>query len=284
MNDYMSHWGLREKPFEDLRDPRFFYESSEHREALDRLLYVVNDRNMGIGLLTGEIGSGKTITRKVLERSLSKQEYEVVALDSSGLSFNDLLYDMAKRITFQHVAFEMSGTKLEDRRNDRYYLLDVFRNHVYHLNEVEHRHFVAVIDEAQQMDADGLDNVKNLTNLGTDRGNHITVLLVGQPELRQTVRDLKPLDQRVSLRFHLNNLDLTNTKNYIQHRLRVVGCPREDLVSPKAIELLFRETGGVPREINRVCKLALDHGFSVGAREVDEEMARLILDDLQRHR
>ncbi len=280
----LEYWQISEKPFEDLTNPRFFYQSRDHTEALDRMLYMVRDRNMKIGLLTGEIGSGKTLTRTVFERSLSRHEYEIVSLDSSGLAFNDLLYDIARRISFQHIAFEMGGLKIEDRRNDKFYLLETFQRQLSHLNETEHRHAVVILDEAQQLAAGVLDEFKNLTNLGTDTRNYLTLLLIGQPELRENVRGLPQVDQRVSLRFHLNNLDLEDTRKYIQHRLRIAGCPHEDIFTDTAISTLYRETAGVPREINRLCKLALDYGAGASLKEIDEATVRLIADDIRKHR
>ena len=99
--EYTEYWRLKEKPFEELCDTRFFFESEDHREALDRLLYVVNDRNMNMGLLTGEVGSGKTLTKNVLISSLSRHYFEVIDFENSSFGFNDLLYDIVGRITFR---------------------------------------------------------------------------------------------------------------------------------------------------------------------------------------
>jgi general secretion pathway protein A len=235
---------------------------------------------MGIGMLTGEIGSGKTMTRTVLERSISRHEYEVVGLDSHGLEFNDLLFDIIKNITFQHISFEISQFNLENRRDDLYYLLETFQKCLNHLYLVEKRHLVIIIDEAQQLNHHTLDQIKNLTNLGTENGKYLTVLFIGQPELRDTIMKLKQLDQRVSLRFHLNNLGLEDCLKYIQHRLRVAGCSREDLFTADSADALYRHTHGVPREINRVCKLALDYGSSIAAKEIDKDTVRMIIDDM----
>ncbi len=280
----LEYWQLSEKPFEDLTNPKFFYQSRDHTEALDRMLYMVHDRNMKIGILTGEIGSGKTLTRTVFERNLSRHEYETVALDSSGLSFNDLLYDISRRISFSHVSFEMNGLEVHDRRDDKFYLLETFQKQLAHINDVEHRHLITIIDEAQQLTPATLDELKNLTNIGTETRNYLTLFLIGQPELREIVRNLPQIDQRVSLRFHLNNLDMDDTRKYVQHRLRVAGCPREDIFTDDGVSVLFRETNGVPREINRVCKLALDYGASACLKEIDQEGVKLISDDIRKHR
>jgi general secretion pathway protein A len=281
--NYVQYWKLSEKPFEDLCNPKYFYESDDHREALDRLLYIVQDRNMGIGLLTGEIGSGKTITRKVFERSLSALQYSVASFDSYGLGFNDVLFEIMQHITFKNAAFEMYNEKLEDKREDKYYLLTMFKKYIQHLNDAEHRHLVVIIDEAQQLDKHTLDNLKNLTNIRADNFNYMTIVLIGQPELRETIKDLEQLNQRVHLRFHLNNLDLRNTRKYINHRLRIAGCIREDIFNTVGIELLYKEVNGVPREINRACKLALDYGAASNLTELGEDVIRTVIDDFRQH-
>lgn len=282
--DYLKYWDLTQKPFEELGNPIFFYESSDHREALDRLLYITNDKNMGIGLLTGEIGSGKTLTKKVLERSISKNAYDVVSVDSYGLKFNDLLYDVARKISFNGVNFEMSVEEIQDKRDDRYYLIDTFTSYLRHLNEREQRHFIMIVDEAQQLDVETLDQIKNLSNIGTDERNYLTIILIGQPELRETIRNLKQLDQRVSLRFHLNNLDKRDVGKYVCHRLRIAGCPRENVFSPESIDLIYKDSGGVPREVNRTCKLALHHAAAIEAKEVSADTIQLIIEDIHKHR
>src|SRR5512141_370382 len=98
---YLEHWELKEKPFEESCDTRFFFESEDHREALDRMLYVVNDRNMFMGLLTGEVGSGKTLTKNVLINSLPEDSFAVIDFENSNFPFVDILFDIVKKISFR---------------------------------------------------------------------------------------------------------------------------------------------------------------------------------------
>jgi general secretion pathway protein A len=281
--DYTTYWGLQDKPFEETCNTRYFFESDDHREALDRMLYIVNDRNMNMGLLTGEVGSGKTITKNVFEGSLSRHNFEVITFENSSFSFNDLLFDVTKRMTFRDPRIAMEQDAPVPDRSDKYLLINTFKQKLDILIYEEKRHLVLIFDEAQQMADEVLDAIKNLTNISSETENYLTVFLVGQPELREKVRRLKQVDQRIFLRFHLNNLDYNNTVKYIQHRLRVAGLDSGKMFSSLGLERIFRSTGGVPREVNRLCKLALTYGFSQSLTEITREDIEVILEDLQKH-
>lgn len=281
--DYTTHWGLQERPFEETCNTRYFFESDDHREALDRMLYIVNDRNMNMGLLTGEVGSGKTITRNVFIGSLSRHTFEIVSFENSNLTFNDILFDAIKRITYRDPRITMEQEAELPGRDDKYLLIEALKLKLTTLAYEEKRHLVLIFDEAQQMDDRTLDEVKNLTNISSESENFLTVFFVGQPELREKVRQLKQIDQRIFLRFHLNNLDYSNTLKYIQHRLRVAGLEQAGIFTSLALERIFRVSGGVPREINRLCKIALAYGFAQHLTEISREDIEVILDDLQKH-
>ncbi len=275
--DYATYWHLREQPFEERCDPRFFFESEDHREALDRMRYVVSDRAMSMGLLTGEIGSGKTMIRAVLCGSLPSQRYAVLQFDNSDVPFDDVLYDMVVRLGPCAEREEHAG------RGDRYLLVEHLRARLEELTYREKRHAVVVFDEAQQMSQDTLAQLRTLTNFSSP-DPLLTVILAGQPELRETIRRLKQIDQRIFLRFHLNNLDYSNTVRYVQHRLRVAGRDCDGVFAEEAYERIFRGASGIPREINRVCTLALMQGMAREATEVTGDDIGLVLDDLGEHR
>jgi general secretion pathway protein A len=279
----LEHWELTDNPFEEVCDTRFFFESTDHREALNRLLYVVNDRNMNMGLLTGEVGSGKTLTKKVFQNSLAQSQFEVIQFENSNFSFTDILYDTIRRITFRDPRLSLDDGDAP-MRNDKYQLMQIFRDRLEKLVYEEKRHLVLIFDEAQQMDDATIDEVKNLTNISSETLNYLCIFLVGQPELREKIRILRQVDQRIFLRFHLNNLDYENTVNYIHHRLRTAGCQRGDVFTSLALERIFRTTGGVPREINRLCKLALTFGFAHSIKEMSREDLEVVIDDLEKHR
>ena len=278
---YLEHWNLKEKPFEEVSDTRFFFESEDHREALDRMLYVVNDRNMNMGLLTGEIGSGKTITKNVLVGSLPSHQFEIIDFENSSYHFADLLFDIIRRVSEKNPHAPCGGSGGLPDRHDKYALMQTFKQQLEFLFYDEKRHLVLVFDEAQQIEDATLDELKNLTNFSTQAENFLTIFFVGQPELREKVRRLRQVDQRIFLRFHLNNLDFNGSVKYMQHRLRVAGHEKGTVFSSLGLELIFRTTGGVPREINRLCKLALNFGFAQNLPEISQEDIQVILDDMQ---
>ncbi|MBN1575284.1 MAG: AAA family ATPase [Chitinispirillaceae bacterium] len=278
--EYTEYWHLKEKPFEELCDARFFFESEDHREALDRMLYVVNDRNMNMGLLTGEVGSGKTLTKNVFNGALSRHYFEVIDFVNSSFEFNDLLYDIVGRITFRDARLALMEEEPAPR-SDKYLLVQHFRKKLEVLFYEEKRHLVLIFDEAQQIEEPVLDEIKNLTNLSSPTENFLTIFFVGQPELREKIRRIKQVDQRIFLRFHLNNLDFNGTTKYIQHRLRVAGLESGTCFTSLGYEMIFRHTGGVPREINRLCKLALNYGFAKNCTEITREDLQVIIDDVE---
>lgn len=280
---YLEYWNLKEKPFEELCDTRFFFESDDHREALDRLLYLVKDRNMSMGLLTGEVGSGKTITKNVLIRSLPRHSFEIIDFDYSNFSFIDILYDIVQRITFKDARLALIEELETPSRNDKYQLMQLFKKKLDILIYEEKRHLVLIFDEAQQIEENVLDELKNLTNNFSRTENFLTIFFVGQPELREKIRKLKQVDQRIFLRFHLNNLDFNDTQRYIQHRLRVAGYEQGMIFTSLGHEIIFRSTEGIPREINRLCKLALNYGFAQNLTEISKEDIQIIIEDLQEH-
>jgi len=278
---YTKHWNLKERPFEEVNDIRFFYESDDHREALDRMRYVVNDRNMNMGLLTGEIGSGKTITKNVLIGSLNHSQFEIIDFENSNFEFNDILYDIIQRITFRDSRIDLMNDDTIPSRTDKYGLMQCFKKKIETLYYEDKRHLVLIFDEAQQIADPVLDEIKNMTNISSKIENYLTIFFVGQPELRENVRKLKQIDQRIFLRFHLNNLDYNSTINYINHRLRVAGLESKPIFTSLGLELIFRISEGIPREINRLCKLALNYGFAHDLSEISREDIQVIADDIK---
>jgi len=283
MMEVSGYWNLTEKPFEENCDTRFFYYSEDHREALDRMIYIVNDKNMNMGLLTGEVGSGKTITKSVFRDTLPKQDFEVIDFENSNFRFNDIIYDILKRLTFKDPRIDLLSSDDLPDRDDKYLLMRTLKEKLDILTYEEKRHLILLFDEAQQMEDATLDELKNLTNLSTEVQNVVTIFFVGQPELREKIRKLKQVDQRIFLRFHLNNLDFNNTASYIEHRLEVAGRTTPPVFTREAVEAIFRSTLGVPRAINRLCKLALTNGFVQSVEKIQEEDIQIILEDFRRH-
>lgn len=268
----LDFFGLRNKPFEGNTNVRFFYVSQGHGEALARLRYLVRDRNMGIGVLTGEIGSGKTITRCVLERMLATSSFTTVSMESSNLPFAHLVAEFVR---------QLSGTPIELAGLTKYELLFRFKKLVWDNVVSKGSHLVIFLDEAQQMTPRTLDELKNLTNLSTGGDNYLTLILVGQPEFRDILNELPQLDQRVSLRFHLNFLARDEVGSYITHRLNMAGLPEgQTLFDDEACEIIYRESQGIPRLVNRICKLSLDQAYSLQTLKIGTSIVSGIIEDI----
>ena len=270
--DLLSYWNLRERPFETTWDIRFFFQSRDHDEALSRLGFLVGEQTMLIGMLTGEIGCGKTLTRAVFTDRIDKQRFRVVVQENSAFTFTEMLGSVVQEL--DPTAASSGSTK--HARWERLKLV------VEHLHE-EGRHLVLIFDEAQEMTSATLNELKLLSNLNGAGVNYLTIVLVGQPELRTMVAKLPAINQRISLRFHLNPLDQEETGNYLRHRLKVAGHPNGIVFPPDAVERAFQVSMGVPRELNRIAKLALEFAWVKEFQEVSLEAVEAVIRDLQRH-
>jgi general secretion pathway protein A len=151
------------------------------------------------------------------------------------------------------------------------------------LQRTQRRQLVLLFDEAQDLGPENLMHLKRLSNLNGEIDGRITILLIGQPELRDQVAQLPPLDQRISLRFHLPNLAHDEVGAYLKYRLQIAGHPHGDIFSAEAAQLLHRSSRGVPREINRLAKLSLEAASATGRADVGEDLVRSVVEDLRRH-
>lgn len=266
---------LREPPFDNTRDSNYFFHSSGHAEALSRMAYLIADRNMGIGLLTGEIGCGKTITSTVLRQQLKQGPNHVVSLENGFLDFDSLLLEIIS---------QMRGERISTATlPDRYARMSAFKQTLMRRIVEKQRHLVILLDEAQQLETDAITLLKGLINIGSERQNFISLVFIGQPELRITIRSLAQVNQRVGLRYHLNALSLEETRRYLQHRLAVAGLQSDYPFEDAAVTCIYNRTNGVPREINRLCKLALEHAFSLGSDTISASIIEAVLKDLYCH-
>lgn len=248
--DLLEYWKLRERPYEPTWDTRFFFQGRAHDEALNRLSFVVGEQTMLLGMLTGEIGCGKTLTRAVFSRQLERSHFHVITHENSAFSFNDLL-----GLTLRALLGE--ETAVARNKAARWMQFE----HTMKRLAAENRHLVLIFDEAQEMSASTLNELKLLTNLNGDGRSYLTLVLVGQPELRKKIAQCPAVNQRVSLRFHLDALSLEESANYLSHRLVAAGHASGDLFDPNAVERAFESTQGVPRALNRLGKLALEFAW-----------------------
>ncbi|MBE0544497.1 MAG: AAA family ATPase [Verrucomicrobia bacterium] len=271
--DLLAHWGLAERPFEPTWDTRFFFQGREYDEALSRLDFLASEQTMLLGLLTGEVGCGKTVTRAVFAEQLADQpEFQVVTLENSSFSFNELL-----GLLLRELEPDAAGTA-----RTKYSRYERFHEVMERLAQ-DRRHLVLLFDEAQEMSPATLNELKLLTNLNRAGQGRLTVILVGQPELRERVARLPAIDQRIGLRFHLHPLSREETGDYLRHRLRVAGRLTGELFAPEAVESAFQNSQGVPRELNRIAKLALEFAWVNEYPEVTSAAINAVARDLNRH-
>jgi type II secretory pathway predicted ATPase ExeA len=263
---YEAHWKLAEPPFDNSPNPKFFYLSPEHEEALLRLVYAVRHRK-GCALLTGEYGCGKTTISRALIQRLEADRYEIGLLTNPSWTAIDFL----REVLYQLGAETAATSKAE--------LL-------HQLHELFFRNFqagrdtVVIVDEAQLIEDDAVfEELRLLMNFQTDERFLVTVVLIGSPELIPKIRSLRHLDQRISLRYHLNTLDATHTATYIGHRLRTAGREGE-IFTEAAIKLVFDFTRGTPREINTVCDIALLVGHTRRLTAIDERVIAEVIKDM----
>ncbi|MGZ4779628.1 MAG: ExeA family protein [Thermoanaerobaculia bacterium] len=253
---FEEHFGLTAKPFGKTPDPAFLYESTQHKEALARLEYAVEEKELA--LLVGDIGSGKTTLSRALIDRLGDTR-PVILLINPRLTPTQLLRSIAAGLGIQPPKY----------RND---LLDRIHSRLFELYE-EKREPVLIIDEAQLIPTKStFDEVRLLTNFQLDDQNLLSVLLIGQPEL-QTRLDreaYKALRQRIGLRYFLGPLSLDDTIRYIDHRIRVAGGSRNPF-SRRAMEEIHALSGGVPRVINTLATTALLDAFGEDEAEVDPD-------------
>lgn len=268
-----QYWMLNNYAFEENAASKYFYNSSIHQEALDRLSYIIESNNMGIGLLTGEIGAGKTMTRNVLIDRIIKSnyDYEFAVLDTSNFTFVDILMDTISQIC---------NIDYKELPRNKYKLYKIFKEYIETRIINADKKIVIVLDEAQKISSTVLDSLKDLTNIVHNNSSLITLILVGQPELSSKLKKLPQVDQRISLKYHLNYLSLEDTKKYIKYRQFTSGSTRE-IFNESAIRLIHSQTHGIPREINRACRIALDLGYSEELDVISAKEMELIFRDFE---
>jgi len=266
---YEKFYGFAEKPFNLTPDPDYFFLSSVHKRALDYLVYGL-ESGMGFIQVTGEIGSGKTTLIKCLLRHLSREVKVAYVLHSKG-TFVQLLRMILEDLEVVSVDQKLSKEVLLSRFRD--YLVEQARRH----NSV-----VVIVDEAQNLALDVLEEMRMLSNFETEKTKLLQIVLVGQPELRDLLRrpELEQLRQRITVRFHLYPLNENETRSYIRHRLRVAGSDGHVRFTAPACRLIHRYSGGVPRLINVACDAALLAGFVEERRVFNESFVRDALREL----
>jgi general secretion pathway protein A len=266
---YVEYWGLKEKPFENTPEPRFLYHSSLHEEAFSRMLYAIRERKGG-AMLSGEYGSGKTLLSRALMQELSEERYQV------ALIFNPRLKPME---FIREIIYQLGGDSASISKSKLLHIL----NEILYNNHNKNKDTILLIDEAQAIESlEIFEEIRLLLNFQLNNAFLLTMILLGQPELREKVMMIPQLDQRLAIRYHLYGLDEKETKNYIDHRLGIAGLTKEKTIfTDGAVKLIYESSLGIPRKINNLCDMCLLIGFGTKANKIDEAITREVVKDLE---
>ena len=266
---YENYWGLSRLPFQIVSDPDKYFPSSVHEEARSRISYAIR-YGKGAALFTGEVGMGKTTVTNVVSKRLTDKNIDLAMIVNPLLNVNDFL----REILYQLKVKSASTTKLDlvHEISDK-----LISN--YHSGKTT----VLIIDEAHLItDTQIYEEIRLLLNYQFDGNFLITVILVGQPELRRIIRDITSLEQRLTIKFHLRNFSYEGTKEYILFRLQHAGAG-ESIFTMDAIRLIHEYASGIPRKINQICDMSLLITSYQKKQNVDAEDVRKVIADEARH-
>jgi type II secretory pathway predicted ATPase ExeA len=262
---YEHFYALREKPFALSPDPAYLYPAKRYRHALIMLEYALSQAT-GFGLITGEVGCGKTtVVRHFLARAA--RELNVGFITNTHPGFGPLLPWIMDSLDLE---VGQASPSEQYRRFVKYVRQEYAAG----------RRTVLVIDEAQNLGIGGLEELRALSNLNAGKDVFLQIILIGQPELRAALQlqSLRQFAQRIAMEYHLEALQLEETSAYIVHRVNVAGGSA-DLFAPETFELIHQSTGGVPRLINIVCDTALVYGFADQMRRIEPAVIRSVVSD-----
>lgn len=271
---YLEFFDLKQAPFSITPDPEFVYLSEKHQESLAHLIYGVT-RGGGAGFvqLTGEVGTGKTTISRLFLQKLPEDSQAALILNPN-ITPIELLENIFKE-------FKLSTRGIKGKLNA---MIEKLNEHLLQW-WAEGKNTLVIIDEAQNIPRDTLEQLRLLTNLETDHQKLLQIILIGQPELKQLMqrKDLRQLAQRVTSRFHLQPLSASETSQYIKHRIAVSGGTK-DLFSNRAINRIYQQTHGIPRLINVLCDRALlvaftDESNKVGLKHVNQAIKEVYPDE-----
>jgi general secretion pathway protein A len=265
---YLDHYGLTEPPFDLTPNPRFLFFSPKHREAFNHLLYGIRERK-GFVQLTGEVGAGKTtICRAMLE--------QLGANFATALILNPVLdADQLMKAIAMEFGLSVPGM-------DRLEIVSAINHFL--LQQVEQqKDAVLIIDEAQDLTNELLEQVRLLSNLETDDRKLVQIVLMGQPELRDRLNafELRQLRQRITVRYHLRSLTRAEVGQYVQHRLEISGAKGAPYFTIGALWRIYRYSQGIPRLVNAVCDKCLLAGFVQQRDRIDYRMVGLAIRELE---
>lgn len=265
---YESFFGLKERPFNVTADPNFLFFSKKHREAFDHLIYGIKERK-GFLEITGEIGTGKTTLCRALISQLDEKTKTAFILNSN-------LPEMQLLLAI------VTDLGLSVKPKTKINLLAELNRFL--IGELKAgSNVVLIIDEAQNLKAGQLEQIRLLSNLETDKEKLIQIVLVGQPELKEKLDspELEQLRQRIAVRYHILPLDKTEIGDYTYHRLHVAGADGSIVFEPDATGEIYEYSSGVPRLINLVCDRALLLGFAMETKTITLDMIKRSVEEIE---
>lgn len=265
---YTEFYKLKARPFQLSPDPRFFFEAKPHKKALAYLTYGISQCE-GFIVITGEIGAGKTILVEHILSTFVGKNVIAAKVVTTQVNADDLLRMVA-------TAFDVpqeGADKATLLRRMESFLTDCHRTN---------RTVLLFVDESQNLPHSALEELRMLSNMQAGGRSLLQIYLLGQPEFRRTIarKSLEQLRQRVITSFHLQALDSDETRQYIEHRLRLVGWDDDPSITAEAFKMIFDATGGVPRKINLLCDRLLLLGFLEEKHEIDGEIVKEVVLDM----
>ncbi len=264
---FLEYWNLKEEPFKNVPDRNLFFKSNPHDEALVRLLYAVEHRK-GAAMLTGEVGSGKTTVSRVLMKKLSKDRFEIATIVNPDL--NSIDFVRAILLAMEEKADEDSKTILLERLKKR-----LLKNMQKNLTTV------LIIDEAHLIkDSSCFEELRMLLNLQSGNQFLVNLILIGQLPLKDKIANLKPLKERIAIKYNLSPLDLQDTIRYILFRLERAGAAR-GIFSKEAVKGIYNYAQGIPLRINNVSERSLLIGMMMKVQVIDKKLVNFAIEDLE---
>ena len=268
---YNQFYKFSEQPFNLTPDPKFLYLSPSHREALASMIYGINERK-GFITLTGKIGTGKTTLIYTLLNNLSAN-VKTVFIYHTNTTFEQLLKNILHELDVAIIDTDDKASLLQ-------------KLHEYLIKSLSKEETLAIIiDEAQNLPVEVMEELRMLSNLETSKSKLLQIVLVGQPELEVKLNsdNLKQLKQRIGIPRHIKPLTLKECKEYINHRLKIVGSSSSRVLNSDAISLIIDYSGGIPRTINILCDNAFLIGYGLSQNKITKKIVREVLEDMKDH-
>lgn len=266
--DYLEYYGLKEHPFSNVVDSRFYYNGRQHNDALMKLRYAIDTRK-GLAVVIGGIGTGKTTLARRLLEELDEDSYEAALLVVVHTT-------VSSEWLFKKFASQLG---VKDLKENKVELLTQIYKRLYEIRD-EGKNAIVMIDEVQMLNSkEIMEEFRGLLNMETHEGKMLNFIFFGLPDLEDVISLDEPLKQRVAIKIRLKAFSEKDTRDYINHRLNVAGCNKE-IFSEDAIRLIYQYTNGIPRRINTVCDNALLEGYLVKSTKLDSETIKTVAVDL----